>query len=130
MSGYYSGMRKFALGGKGWTIVLGTTASLSYIRARDRWQHEDNSQPHQHLENERGDAVRFKDQPQLPQHEDIVLRVWRQLPAVPLPNLYVAGGLLSALWAYRMWGAFSRLMVVRYSDIGYQLRRPDVLAHK
>merc|ERR1711945_48175 len=32
--------------------------------------------------------------------------------------------------AYRMWGVFNRLMVIRYADVSYQLRRPDVLAIK
>ncbi|CAE7308998.1 unnamed protein product, partial [Symbiodinium pilosum] len=29
-----------------------------------------------------------------------------------------------------MWGAFTRLMIIRYADVNYQLRRPDVLANK
>jgi len=128
---YYQGQRRFALGGKGWTVVLGSLVSLSYIRARAGFEHEDNSQEHHKLKGERGEAVAFADQPQMPgRREDIVLRVWRQLPEVPLPNLYIVGGCLTAIWAYRMWGAFNRLMVVRFSDIHYQLRRPDVLANK
>mmetsp|Transcript_26240 Transcript_26240/g.66877 ORF Transcript_26240/g.66877 Transcript_26240/m.66877 type:complete len:244 (-) Transcript_26240:10-741(-) len=129
---YYSGGRRYALGGKGWTIVLGSTVSLSYIRAKAKMFDEDNSQSyHQGLKNEKGEVLTFHDQktPGGPQ-EDIVLRVWRELPDVPLPNLYVVGGLLTAFWAYRIYGTFDRLMIVRYGDIGYQLRRPDVLANK
>ena len=32
MSEYYKGQRRFALGGKGWTAVLGCVVSLSYVR--------------------------------------------------------------------------------------------------
>ena len=49
----------------------------------------------------------------MPKHEDIVLRLYRRLPETPLPNLYWLSGLFTAFWAYRMWGAFDRLMVVR-----------------
>eukprot|EP00443_Scrippsiella_acuminata_P114530 CAMPEP_0115590090 /NCGR_PEP_ID=MMETSP0272-20121206/9585_1 /TAXON_ID=71861 /ORGANISM="Scrippsiella trochoidea, Strain CCMP3099" /LENGTH=225 /DNA_ID=CAMNT_0003025275 /DNA_START=21 /DNA_END=694 /DNA_ORIENTATION=- len=129
---YYSGSRRFALGGKGWTIVLGTTVSLSYVRARAKWQDEDNAQAYQRLENRHGEEVKFADQPKdmAGVKEDIVLRVWRQLPEIPLPNLYAVGGVLTCLWAYRMFGTFNRLMTVRFGDINYQLRRPDVLANK
>uniref|UniRef100_A0A7S2GP73 Uncharacterized protein n=1 Tax=Alexandrium andersonii TaxID=327968 RepID=A0A7S2GP73_9DINO len=128
---YYQGQRRFALGGKGWTVVLGSLVSLSYIRARARFESEGNDQAYHQLKGERGEKVAFADQPEVPgKREDIVLRVWRQLPEVPLPNLYLIGGCLTAIWAYRMWGTFNRLMVVRYSDIHYQLRRPDVLANK
>merc|ERR1711884_124620 len=47
-----------------------------------------------------------------------------------MPNLYIIAPLLTAIWAYRMWGVFNRLMVVRYGDIHYQIIRPDVLANK
>mmetsp|Transcript_42818 Transcript_42818/g.96707 ORF Transcript_42818/g.96707 Transcript_42818/m.96707 type:complete len:237 (-) Transcript_42818:81-791(-) len=128
---YYSGSRRMALGGKGWTMVLGSLISLSYIRTRARWEHNETSQEYQKLEDEQGQVRRFVDQPEVPgKREDIVLRIWRQCPEIPLPNLYVLGGCLTAIWAYRMWGAFGRLMEVRYADIGYQLRRPDVLANK
>lgn len=129
--GYYSGLRKFALGGKGWTVVLGSVVSLSYIRARARLVDDDNSQPYQNLTGERGEAVLFADQPKpRDQEEDIVLRIWRRCPSIPLPNLYIVGGTLTAVWGYRMIGVFNRLMVVRYGDIHYQLKRPDVLANK
>mmetsp|Transcript_29425 Transcript_29425/g.84207 ORF Transcript_29425/g.84207 Transcript_29425/m.84207 type:complete len:246 (+) Transcript_29425:75-812(+) len=128
---YYQGQRRFALGGKGWTVVLGSLVSLSYIRARARFENEHNEQAYHQLKGDRGENVAFADQPQVPgRREDIVLRLWRQLPEVALPNLYIVGGCLTAVWAYRMWGAFNRLMVVRYSDVHYQLRRPDVLANK
>mmetsp|Transcript_24168 Transcript_24168/g.63803 ORF Transcript_24168/g.63803 Transcript_24168/m.63803 type:complete len:253 (-) Transcript_24168:33-791(-) len=129
---YYSGGRRYALGGKGWTLVLGTTVSLSYIRARAKMYDEDNSQSyHKALKNEKGETLTFHDQttPAGPQ-EDIVIRMWRELPDLPLPNLYAVGGLLTAFWAYRMHGTFDRLMIVRFADVGYQLRRPDVLANK
>ncbi|CAK9107653.1 unnamed protein product [Durusdinium trenchii] len=121
-----SGLR----GGKGWTVVLGCVVSLSYIRAKAKLSHEDFSQAHHTLKDHRGHEVKFEDQPEVPQQEDIVLRLWRRLPETPLPNLYWLGGLFTAFWAYRMWGAFNRLMVIRYADINYQLRRPDVLANK
>eukprot|EP00913_Durusdinium_trenchii_P017490 g16436.t1 len=88
------------------------------------------AQAHHTLKDHRGHEVKFEDQPEVPQQEDIVLRLWRRLPETPLPNLYWLGGLFTAFWAYRMWGAFNRLMVIRYADINYQLRRPDVLANK
>ncbi|CAE8633204.1 unnamed protein product, partial [Polarella glacialis] len=131
MSSYYTGSRRFALGGKGWTVVLGSLVSLSYVRAKAGYDHEDKSQAHHKLEDRKGNPVRFADQPDVPgKQEDIVLRIWRELPEVPLPNLYVAGSLLTAIWAYRMWGAFNKLMVIRFADINYQLKRPDVLANK
>eukprot|EP00930_Biecheleria_cincta_P090019 TRINITY_DN79377_c0_g1_i1.p1 TRINITY_DN79377_c0_g1~~TRINITY_DN79377_c0_g1_i1.p1 ORF type:complete len:244 (-),score=33.34 TRINITY_DN79377_c0_g1_i1:78-809(-) len=131
MSSYYQGQRRFALGGKGWTAVLGTIVSLAYIRAKAAVEGENTEQAYQKLEDNRGKQVPFSDQPEMPgKREDIVLRIWRRLPEVPLPNLYVAGGLLTAFWAYRMWGVFNRLMVIRYADVSYQLRRPDVLANK
>ena len=36
---------------------------------------------------------------QMPQHEDVVLRLYRRLPETPLPNLYWVGGLFTAFWA-------------------------------
>jgi len=129
--GYYSGLRKFALGGKGWTIVLGSVVSLSYIRAKAKMFDDDNSQPYQDLIGEGGKPIRWADQPNIDRNpEDIVLRIWRQCPSVPLPNLYVMGGVFTGIWAYRMIGVFNRLMVVRYGDVHYQLKRPDVLANK
>mmetsp|Transcript_149310 Transcript_149310/g.212264 ORF Transcript_149310/g.212264 Transcript_149310/m.212264 type:complete len:239 (+) Transcript_149310:43-759(+) len=131
MSDYYKGQRRFALGGKGWTAVLGCIVSLSYIRAKAKLGHEDFSQAHHRLEDRRGNEVRFSDQSEAPeQKEDIVLRLWRRLPETPLPNLYWVGGIFTVIWGYRMWGAFTRLMIIRYADVNYQLRRPDVLANK
>jgi len=128
---YYSGSRRFALGGKGWTIVLGTTVSLSYIRARAAYHHQDLSQEYHNAHDHEGNPIKFADQPTVPgKQEDIVIRIWRQLPEVPLPNLYLVGGCFTVVWAYRMWGSFNRLMGVRYADVHYQLRRPDVLANK
>eukprot|EP00933_Yihiella_yeosuensis_P030292 TRINITY_DN23952_c0_g1_i1.p1 TRINITY_DN23952_c0_g1~~TRINITY_DN23952_c0_g1_i1.p1 ORF type:complete len:247 (+),score=34.82 TRINITY_DN23952_c0_g1_i1:55-795(+) len=128
---YYEGGRRFALGGKGWTIVLGTVVSLSYIRAKDKLEHNDLEQAHHTLLDKKGNPVAFADQPHVPgKKEDVVLRLWRQLPDVPLPNLYIVGGVLTGIWAYRMWGSFNRLMIIRFSDINYQVRRPDVLANK
>mmetsp|Transcript_23585 Transcript_23585/g.59959 ORF Transcript_23585/g.59959 Transcript_23585/m.59959 type:complete len:247 (+) Transcript_23585:76-816(+) len=130
--GYYGGSRRFAMGGKGWTIVLGTTVSLAYIRAKAKMFDEENSQAYHKLEDKHGNPVAFADQPKelAGSKEDIVLRVWRQLPEIPMPNLYAVGGVLTGLWAYRMFGTFNRLMTVRFADINYQLRRPDVLANK
>eukprot|EP00434_Breviolum_minutum_P021242 symbB.v1.2.018739.t1/scaffold1478.1/size117722/8 len=99
-------------------------------KAKAKLTHEDFSQAHHTLLDRSGEQVKFDDQPEVPKHEDIVLRLWRRLPETPLPNLYWLGGLFTAFWAYRMWGAFNRLMVIRYADINYQLRRPDVLANK
>lgn len=131
MSSYYNGMRKFALGGKGWTIVLGTTFSMTYVKWRAKLLDEDRSQAYHDLKDERGDTVRFADQGPAPEkHEDIVIQLYRKLPSVPLPNLYLVAGCLTAFWAYRAGNTFNKLMIVRYSDIGYQLRRPDVLANK
>lgn len=129
---YYSGSRRFALGGKGWTIVLGTTVSLAYVRAKAKIWDEEMAQAYQQLEDKHGKEVRFQDQPReiAGSKEDIVLRFYRELPELPMPNLYAVGGVLTALWAYRMFGTFNRLMTVRFADINYQLRRPDVLANK
>lgn len=127
---YYQGQRRFALGGKGWTVVLGSLVSLTYVRFRAK-QNDDKSQEYQTLLNERGDVVKFADQSKAPvKDDDIVLRLYRQLPAVPLPNLYLAAGVLTSFWMYRVWGTFNKLMVVRYSDVHYQLVRPDVLSRK
>lgn len=129
---YYGGSRRFALGGKGWTIVLGTTVSVSYIRYQARAQDQHLEQAHHQLRDRHGNLIPFADQPKevAGEKEDIVLRLYRQCPEVPLPNMYVAGGIFTGLWAYRMSGTLNRLMTVRYADIGYQLRRPDVLANK
>mmetsp|Transcript_36685 Transcript_36685/g.80411 ORF Transcript_36685/g.80411 Transcript_36685/m.80411 type:complete len:239 (-) Transcript_36685:96-812(-) len=131
MPSYYQGQRKYALGGKGWTLVLGTILSLTYIRARARLLGEDRSQAHHQLLDESGKPVKFIDQADPAGHdEDIILRIWRRLPSVPLPNLYLAGGLLTAFWAFRVGRTFNKLMEVRYADVHYQLARPDYLTHK
>lgn len=131
MSDYLAAMKRMGFGGKGWTFVLGGILSLGYVRARLHYIHDDVSQPYHDLKGERGELVPFKDQPKVPgRQEDIVLRLWRQLPDVPLPNLYIVAPLLTAVWAYRMWGVFNRLMVVRFGDIHYQIIRPDVLNNK
>eukprot|EP00928_Gymnodinium_smaydae_P046600 TRINITY_DN31050_c0_g1_i1.p1 TRINITY_DN31050_c0_g1~~TRINITY_DN31050_c0_g1_i1.p1 ORF type:complete len:238 (-),score=38.57 TRINITY_DN31050_c0_g1_i1:103-816(-) len=130
MSAYYAGQRRFALGGKGWTLVLGSTFSLAYVRFRAKLSDEDRAQEYHKLLDERGQQVKFHDQSSVSKEEDIVLRIWRQMPSTPLPNLYVAAGLLTAFWAYRVGRTFNALMIVRYSDIHYQLKRPDVLANK
>eukprot|EP00929_Paragymnodinium_shiwhaense_P052739 TRINITY_DN26415_c0_g1_i1.p1 TRINITY_DN26415_c0_g1~~TRINITY_DN26415_c0_g1_i1.p1 ORF type:complete len:258 (+),score=34.29 TRINITY_DN26415_c0_g1_i1:95-775(+) len=114
---YYSGQRRFALGGKGWTVVLGSLVSLTYVRWRAKLQYDDKSQDYHTLKGDRGEVVKFSDQQQAPlKDDDIVLRLYRQMPSIPLPNLYVAAGVLTSFWMY--------------SDVHYQLRRPDVLAHK
>lgn len=128
---YYQGQRRFALGGKGWTVVLGSLVSLTYVRWRDKLQHDDKSQEYHTLKGDRGEVVKFTDQGKAPlKDDDIVLRMYRQLPSVPLPNLYLAAGVLTSFWMYRVYGTFNKLMVVRYSDVHYQLIRPDVLSRK
>merc|ERR1719253_314619 len=47
-----------------------------------------------------------------------------------MPNLYLVAGLLAGVWAFRAGRTFNMLMGCRYSDVLYQLRRPDVLANK
>jgi hypothetical protein len=113
-------------------VVLGTVVSVSYIRFRARMYDEDNSQGYHELKGKKGEKVPFHDQPKeiAGQKEDIVLRIYRELPEIPLPNLYVAGGFFTCLWAYRMFGTFNKLMSIRFADVNYQLRRPDVLANK
>lgn len=129
-SSYYDGQRKFAMGGKGWTLVLGSLISASYLRIKDRIEHEDREQAYHKLQNEKGEPVQFADQSSVPRYDDPLMRFWRSLPPLPMPNLYLVGTVMTVLWAYRVGGTFNRLMVVRYSDISYQLRRPDVLANK
>merc|ERR1712224_1117194 len=98
----------------GWTIVLGTMFSLTYIRVRARHHDEDLSQGHHKLVNEQGKEVKFRDQPEAPEkREDVVLRLWRQLPTeYPLLNLYTLCGGLTFFWAYRMSKTFNKLMDV------------------
>ncbi|CAE7205970.1 KEX1 [Symbiodinium natans] len=111
--------------------VHSDTRTLVNPGAKAKLGQEDFSQAHQRLEDRRGKEVKFSDQPEVPgPKEDIVLRLWRRLPETPLPNLYWVGGIFTAIWGYRMWGAFTRLMIIRYADVNYQLRRPDVLANK
>ena len=37
---------------------------------------------------------------------------------------------ISGLWAIRSFGAMNRVLIRRYSDVVYQIRRPDVIANR
>jgi hypothetical protein len=39
-------------------------------------------------------------------------------------------GALSALWAIRAFGAMNKVLNRRYSDVVYQIRRPDIIANR
>lgn len=133
MSKYYEGSRRFALGGKGWTVVLGSMLSLSYLRWEASTHNRDLRQGHQDLKGEDGKRVRFDDEPNLDKRKEMpdpVEKLRASLHSIYTPNLYHLAGLLTAIWVYRCYGSFNKLMIVRYSDIAYQIRRPDVLANK
>merc|ERR1712166_1304600 len=85
---------------------------------------------HSMLKDNRGRPVKFADQAEAPKDEDVVMKLYREMPQLPMPNLYVVAGLLAGFWAYRTGRTFNMLMENRYSDVLYQLRRPDVLANK
>merc|ERR1719326_1861002 len=106
--------------------------SLTYIRVRARHSDENLSQEHHKLVDDSGQQVKFRDQTEAPEkREDVVLRLWRQLPTeYPFLNMYTIGGVLTLFWGYRMSRTFNKLMDVRFADINYQLRRPDVIANK
>lgn len=138
---YYAGQRKYALGGKGWTVVVGSFISLSYLKWRERATHQDLTQPHHDIRDDRGARVKFDDEPELQKQRDDDLTMlsaswkWTQeqierLPQVCQPSLYHVAALMTGFWAYRCYRTFNELMIVRYADIAYQIRRPDVLANK
>merc|ERR1719456_139150 len=82
------------------------------------------------LKDDRGRPLEFADQGKAPKDDDIVMKLYRQMPQLPMPNLYAVAGVLAAFWAYRSGRTFNMLMESRYSDVLYQLRRPDVLSNK
>lgn len=116
--GKFYGMR-----GKGWTLVLGSLFSITALSYRDRQL--DKTGAGQYVDAE-GRVIKFDDQ--APEARQESWKAWIRSWYEPHP-LHFAGA-VSALWVYQAYGTFTRLMVGRYADITYQLRRPDVLANK
>ena len=50
--------------------------------------------------------------------------------SLPDVSPLVVCGALSLLWAVRAFGAMNKVLNRRYSDIVYQIRRPDVIANR
>ena len=50
--------------------------------------------------------------------------------ALPDVSPLIVCGALSLLWAVRAFGAMNKVLNRRYSDVVYQIRRPDVIANR
>lgn len=50
--------------------------------------------------------------------------------AHPLKYLPLAAGVLTCIWGWRVARSIERVVALRYSDIAYQIRRPDALTSR
>lgn len=113
----------YGMKGRGWTLVIGSLFSITALSYRDR--QIDKTGGGQYVDGE-GRVITFDDKGEEARQK--TWKAWMHEWYEPHP-LHFAGA-VSAFWIYQAYGTFTRLMVGRYADITYQLRRPDVLANK
>jgi len=123
---YLEKQRRFGFGGKGWTFVCGSFFSLGYIKYKERTSRS--VTPYDGI-NEKGvDLFPRESLPsQVNQAVDSMLIIRQFCRDNARPVAYGICTVVMGIWFTRAYGAFNRLMVNRYSDFYYQIRRPDLI---
>merc|ERR1719171_535918 len=102
---------------------MGSLFSITALSYRDRQLDKEGGG--QYVDGE-GRLMSFDDQGAEVREKSLKARMLEWYTPHPLHF----AGVVTAVWVYQAYGIFTRLMVGRYADITYQLRRPDVLANK
>ena len=121
--------RTFRRGGDGPGAIFGGLAILAFMKASKSESKQDAQGAHIVDDLAHGGAdhqstittQEFGLSERLP---NLALRLWSD------SSWYHFGAAMACVWVYKCKYRFHMLMTIRYSDICYQLRRPDVLANK
>mmetsp|Transcript_97502 Transcript_97502/g.223521 ORF Transcript_97502/g.223521 Transcript_97502/m.223521 type:complete len:225 (+) Transcript_97502:50-724(+) len=130
MSRVHIDLSRFQRGGQTGKFWISTTVGIAaYIKYRDVSSKA--GQPVEEPIPEAADGVvHFEQQDQVPEPVGSIETMKQRLLSVYEPSLYHVAILGTAGWGYKSFKRFNYLMTVRYADITYQIRRPDVLANK
>ena len=123
--------KTFRRGGDGPGAIFGGLVIFAFVKAsQSKSKSEDNRDSVFH-----GGSTADGDTNSLPHSSTRASAVSGRLPNAIVhlwsnSSWYHIGGAMACVWMYKCKHRFHMLMTIRYSDICYQLRRPDVLANK
>eukprot|EP00397_Hematodinium_sp_SG-2012_P059214 GEMP01075631.1.p1 GENE.GEMP01075631.1~~GEMP01075631.1.p1 ORF type:complete len:217 (-),score=22.98 GEMP01075631.1:481-1131(-) len=129
MSEYFRKQRRYGGGGHIWTTVCSGIVLMTYIKYKER--HERVTVK---VDDEDSEGNRIFSKDAYP--ESLSGAMWA---GTELRNFcrehgravsFGLCGLIMSAWFVRAHGAFNRLMINRYGDIHYQIRRPDMIQGK
>lgn len=122
---YFQKQRKYGAGGHLWTSACAGILLFTYVRYQERrGKVVVNVDP-------LPDGSRFDEKPETVSGAQLYVRSVKEFCAEH--NRATSFGLLTVamgIWTSRVYGALSRLMTNRYSDVHYQITRPDRIMNK
>jgi len=126
---YLLKQRRYGFGGKSWTAVCGTFFLLGYIKYKEKTSRT--KTPYDGI-NEKGvDLFPRESMPdQVNQAVDSMLIIRQFCRENARPVAFGICTVVMGIWFTRAYGAFNRLMINRYNDYYYQIRRPDLINEK
>jgi len=132
MCSYLAKQQKYGLGGKTWTLLVGGLLSWTYIRYKER--QEKITVPTANGTTADGRELFVVKEPAVAPPPTLIAQSREKFRSVCREHSSLVSfglcGVVMSVWLVRCYGAFNRLMITRYGDIHYQIRRPDLIQEK